>query len=276
MRSSYWNIGNFADSLRGTKKLELGTSKEWREWEKAAKAAHPFRYHLVEEFIPSVQRILSLPYDKVMDIKYTMLNKYVSKTHALTANPKHIKPGSWCDLSERVLFCLFDELVEFVEVESAWKEVAFNSEDREKYNVPRWGLGIFRTRTWRSPEAGMSNLKWQSELKFDEDYCKGETYYMEYTPQAKAAQEIIALYNWWTIDYPKRVEPMEASGWSEYCELVRSKTGCIFDVVDQEDAQLREMSATAHKRLCEIEEQYHLEDESMLIRLVKVRKSLWT
>ena len=276
MRSRYWNIGKFADWLRGTPSIKMGTSREWRVWREKAQTEHPFRYWLVEDFIPAVQRKIYAPYDKVMDIKYTILNKYVTKTHALTASPEHIKPGQWRDLSDRILYCLFDELVDFVEIECAWKEAAFNSdEDNKKYRVPKWGVGLLRTRTWRSVEAGMANLKWQSELKFDEDYHKDEPYYMEYTPQAKAAQEIIALYNWWTLVYPARPEPMEESGWSDYCNRIRESRGCIFDT-DDNSPEMNKLRDEAHDKLMEIEEQYRQEDEQMLIRLIKIRESLWT
>ena len=276
MRNRYWNIGDLADLLRGTKMPQAGTSREWRLWRKKAKEAHPFRYWLVEECLPTIQRRVYSPYDRLMDFKYFLLNKYITKSHALTAHPKHIKPGEWRDLSDRILFCLFDELVNFVEAECAWKEVAFCSEeDGKKYNVPKWGVGVFRTRTWRSPEAGLNNLKWQAELRFDDEWLKDDPCYGKPTPQAIAAQEIIALYTWWTQVYSQRPEPMEASGWSDYCEKVREKTGCIFDTEDH-TPELTEMCDRTHRKLMEIEESYRAEDQEMLIRLIKIRESLWT
>jgi hypothetical protein len=276
MRNHYWNCGKIADLLRGTPKLDAGTAKEWREWNKKAKTLYPFRYWLVEDCIPSIQRRVYAPYDKIMDIKYWLLNRYVTKSHALTAGPKHIKPGQWQDLGDRILYCLFDELVNFVEIECAWRQVAFCSEeDSAKYNVPKWGVGILRTRTWRSARAGLDNLEWQADLKFDDEWLKDDSCYGQPTPQALAAQEILELYKWWTQVYPNRPEPMEESGWSDYCAEARQLTGCIFDTDDQ-SPRMKEKRETSYVRLQEIEEQYRREDEAMLIRLIKVRGSLWT
>jgi hypothetical protein len=36
------------------------------------------------------------------------------------------------------------------------------------------------------------------------------------------------------------------------------------------------MSDTSHKKLQEIEAAYEAEDEAMMIRLIKIRQSLWT
>jgi histone acetyltransferase (RNA polymerase elongator complex component) len=67
---------------------------------------------------------------------------------------------------------------------------------------------------------------------------------------------------------------MDASGWSEYCEKSREAGHNIFSNKEK-DPELVEMSNKAHKKLREIEESYDAEDEEMLIRVIKRRRSLW-
>mgnify|MGYP003350456850 CR=1 FL=1 len=119
--------------------------------------------------------------------------------------------------------CLFNELVDFVEVELAWWHLAWSPEERPKYNMPWWAVGWWRVRLWRCPQAGLDNLAWQSEIVAKEDYGlnPGDKGYGELTRQAINAREILELYKWWTEVYRNRPDPHDASGWSEYCDLKR-------------------------------------------------------
>ena len=117
MRSHYWTCSKFADWLRGTKKLGAGTSEEWDEWNTTAKMKHNFRYWLAEEGLDILQTIVYYPTDKLHDLKYYINNRYVTRSHALTAHARDIKPGNWSDVGNRFLPCLFNELVDFVEID---------------------------------------------------------------------------------------------------------------------------------------------------------------
>jgi phage/plasmid-associated DNA primase len=98
----------------------------------------------------------------------------------------------------------------------------------------------------------------------------------ELTYQAKAAKEIIELYTWWTVTYRNRPDAYEASGWSAYCEASRLANGGKLSWSGDKSPELKKMSNTAHKLLRKIEADYEKEDEQMMIRLIKVRQSLWT
>jgi hypothetical protein len=197
----------------------------------------------------------------------------------LTAHPQDIKPGQWQDVGNRFLPCLFNELQDFVEIELAWWHLAWASkEERAKYNMPWWAYGWWRVRTWRCPQAGLDNLEWQRNLRFGEDegFEKGDPHIGQPTPQAKNAQEILDLYNWWTQVYRNRPEPMEASGWSAYCEAARLANGGRMMFGADKTPELKKMSDKAMKKLHKIEADYEKEDEAMMIRLIKVRNALWT
>lgn len=275
MRNRYWNIGPFADWLRGTPSPGAETSKGWREWTARAKSAHPIRYWFVEEGLRYIQNFIMWPIDRLYDVKYYINNRFVTRTHCLTAHPRDIKPGTWYDVGNRFLPCLFNELVDFVEIELAWWEIAWNEEGRKKFKSPWYATGWFRWRTWRSREAGLANLAWQKTCD-NKDYTpEDDPRYGELTHQAHAAKEIEALYLWWTEGRPKRPDPMDASGWSKYCEERWEKDQSILDQFD-DDAPGKVDTRPMLDMMNDMEAKYEQEDEEMMIRLIKIRQSLWT
>jgi hypothetical protein len=173
---------------------------------------------------------------------------------------------------------LFNELVDFVEIESAWSHIAWGSkEDRAKYNPPFWASGWFRWRVWRCPEAGIDHLDWAMTLTMGEDWGvnNDNPNFGKPTGQAIRAKEIKELYTWWTVIRPGRPDPYEISGWSDYCEKSRELNGGkLFG--GKKTPELEKMSKRAHKLLQKIEAGYEKEDEAMMIRLIKARDSLWT
>ena len=277
MRSHYWTIGPFADWLRGTPKLKCGTSEEWNDWEDRAKAAHPIRWWIAEEGLDYLQKFVYYIPDRLNDLRYYINNRWVSHSHRLTAHPRDIKPGNWSDVGNRFLPCLFNELVDFVEIEQAWHHCIWSDEAKTKFNVPWYRKGWLRWRTWRCPEAGLEYLRWATTLTNEEFLDEGEKHLAEPTYQAKAAKEIIELYTWWTVTYRNRPDAYDASGWSAYCEASRAANGgrLSFGSADK-TPELKKMSDEAHKKLREIEEAYTKEEEEMMIRLIKIRESLWT
>ncbi len=277
MRSNYWTCSKFADWLRGTPKLKCGTSEEWDAWYAESAKAHPIRYWIAEEGLDYAQNIFCWIPDRLNDIRYYINNRWVSRSHSLTAHPRDIKPGSWSDVGNRFLPCLFNELVDFVEIEQAWHYVMWNSEEQKKYEVPWWRRGWFRWRSWRSPEAGMAYLNWASTLTNEEFLEEGEKHKAVPTGQALAAKEIIELYTWWTVTYRNRPDPYDASGWSAYCEASREANGGKLSWGGHKDnPELKKMSNKAHKLLRKMEADYAKEEEQMMIRLIKIRDSLWT
>ena len=275
--NNYWSNTKFAKWLSGTPKPAAGTAREWREWRETAKKSHPFRYWLSEEGLSYLQDFVYWPYNTFHSFRYYINNRWVTKSHALTAHPNDIKPGKWQDVGYRFLPCLFNELVDFVEVETAWMHVVWDEDARKKYCTPWWRTSFFRWRTWRCPEAGIAHLDWAASLT-NEEWCdKTDPEYGKPTPQALAAMEIKELYTWWKDVYPNRPDPYDISGWSELCDKNR-KTGDVLSILDYENETPDERLErnAVHKKLQDIETEYEQEEEDMLIRLIKVRRSLWT
>lgn len=277
MRSNYWTCSSFADWLRGTDKPNAGTSGEWAQWKRASKEKHPFRYWLAEEGLDIIQNFFCWPNDRLNDIRYYINNRWVSKSHALTAHPRDIKPGAWQDVGNRFLPCMFNELVDFVEIEQAWHFCIWDDEAKAKYNVPWYRKGWLRWRTWRCAEAGLAYLDWAKDLKIDDNMGAepGDENYGKPTYQAIAAKEIIELYTWWTKTRPARPDPYEVSGWREICDKRRQDYPDEF-LPEERTEDERTATRRALDLMNEIDAKYEKEDEEMMIRLIKIRQSLWT
>jgi hypothetical protein len=166
--------------------------------------------------------------------------------------------------------------VDYVEVELAWWHIAWSGKDeRAKYKAPWYSTGWWRWRTWRSRQAGLDNLAWQMTCD-NRDYTpEDDPRYGELTQQAHNAAEILALYTWWTEERPLRPDPMEASGWSDHCEQRRIKNGSLFANLEDEAGEKIDTSPMLNM-INELEAKYEQEDTDMMIRLIKVRHSLWT
>lgn len=263
----YWSCSKLADWIRGVPKPHSATPEEWASWEKKAKIK-PVRYWLAEEGLDLVQNIVLLPLNILRNLLSYIDNRWIHKTHALTSI---LKPGKWHDLDTRLLHSLFDELVNFVEIELALINLA-----SEKYSIS-WYHKFTHFIFWRNSEAGIEYLDWSAQLKHDEEWDdKNNPNYNQPTSQAIAAQEILRLYEWWKKERPNRPDPMDASGWSEYCEKKRQGADPDDDLgwisCNSNDEERRKILDLCHK----MEKEQEDEDTEMLIRLIKIRSSLWT
>ena len=274
----YWSCGKLADKIRGTIKpsaLEIG---KWNDWEEYARANHPVRYWIAEEGLDKLQKFISWPADRINDIRYWLNNYFITKTHTLTSSS--LERGKWHELDERILHCVFDELVNFVEIDKAWMHVVFADEEtRNKYKLPFWRKQWWTRwfKVWRSRQAGLDHLAWEMSLTNEEFLEEGEKHLAKPTGQAETAKEVYDLYTWWTVTRPARPDPYDASGWTSYCEASREANGGkLFPFDTNESKELKAMSRAAHKKLDKMEADYEKEDTENLIKLIKLRRGLWT
>lgn len=269
---NYWTCSKFADWLRGTDKLHCGTSKEWAQWKRASKEKHPFRYWLAEEGLDHIQDVWMWIPDKINNIRYYVNNRWITHTHALRAHPRDIKRGTWHDVGNRFLPCLMNELVDFVEIELAWNYCVWNEEARKKHEYPWWRRWY---RNWRSESAAMDYIAWAKTLTNAEFLDEDKKHEAVPTAQAEAAKEIEILYKWWKYERPLRPDPYEVSGWSDICDRRRVKYPD--EILPEDDTkEEKKESRKALDMIHELEAKYESEDEEMMIRLIKIRQSLWT
>ncbi len=223
MKTNHWSCSKFADWLRGTPKPFAATAEEWRTWRDMAKKKK-FRYWLTEEGLDHLQSFVNWPEDTARKVRCYINNRWITKSHALTSG---LERGQWHDFDIRLLHSVFDELINFVEIELA--STPLHSSEK-KYKAT-WG--------GRSPEAGTDHLKWASELKNENNGCPDDG---QPSQQALAAQETLALYQWWKVERPNRPDSN---------------------------------NITSQEKL-DLEKKQDDEDTAMLVRLVKIRQSLWT
>lgn len=273
LQNKYWSNSKFSDWLRGTPKPYALELHEWSVWRQQAQEAHPVRYWIVEEFFDWLQDVITWPNRKIRGMLYYINNRWFSRPNALVAKPDQIKPGQWCDLSHRILPCAFSALEDFVEIESAWMEVAFSDEKR---CLAPWWRRLRLYRQWRSPEHGIAHLEWARSLIYDESMGVDPDHelYGKPTPQAQSATEILELYTWWKKVYPRRPDPHDVSGWSQICNEIREKYGNLFH--SKLTAQENQKMKISMDKLSQIEAEYEQEETEMLHRLIKIRMSLWT
>lgn len=286
MRIKYWSNSKFADWVRGVQKPPYLEWRQWDTWNEVTKLSKPLRYFLAEEGLDRLQDIVMFPNDVVYSIRLWIENKYINKTHALTSSS--LKRGDFHEFETRMLHCLFDELVNFVECEKAWMAVICES-DPVKYPRPKFRF----FKTYRNRQAGLDYLNWEASVRDNNG---------ELREQAKSAKEILELYHWWTETRKNRPDIYEESGWNKISgESNKEEFHAGWEAFDKAfedvDAALKnpidnitELTETAKSefaekakyvkeildKLNELEESYNNEDEEMLIRLVKVRMSLWT
>lgn len=249
---SYWSNTKFADWLRGTKQPYYATSTEWNEWRMMAKASHPFRYWFVEEALDSIQMFFRSPLTLAEDIKYYLRNRFVDKPHLLSST---LKKGEWHEMDNRMLFCLMDSMVNFVEDELAHHYMACNG---KKYH--------------NKANAGLDYLRWAMSLT-NIDYKRPEEP-EEPTQQAIYAKELFFIYDWWKYVRPNRKEPGEDSGWDALCDK-REKAGHLFldwKETEEEKAETKKILDLYRK----LENEHYQEDTNMLIKLINIRQGLWT
>lgn len=254
-RMRYWSCSAFADWLRGTAKPGAATIPDWDDWKVAAKTKNKFRFWLAEEGLDTIQNILHFPLDLVHEVKYRIRMRFFLKPFALFSDS--LNRYSWTDLDSRILYCLFDELVKFVEIEMAWMYLTWDKEARERFNIGKF-KGFWRV--GRVPLAGLAYLQRYMDGP-EEEWGNPASY-----------KEIFELYTWWK-QRDSRPDPFEASGWAE---LADAPSFGLFGLWRDVSDEGREKRDKVMNELTRIEDEYEAEDEAMLIRLIKIRKHLWT
>ena len=265
-RYKYWSCSKLADIIRGTPKMKSGTLEEWNEWDKKSKLFNPIRFWLAEEGLNLMQDFLYTPYDTINDIKSWWSNFFIYQPHRLTTD---LKRGKWHEFDERLLHGMFEDLLDFVEIEKA-----MNNWGKDRIKPMRWWNGWFSK--YRSQRDGLSHLLWETTLINDEQYLheEGSDDYGKPTYQALRAMETLELYVWWKYIRPMRESSMDASGYTEYFRRLDDENKTFLATPKTEEDHLWIDAASAMNDA--FESYYEEEDTEMMKRLVELRGSLWT
>lgn len=236
----------------------------WEEWDKELKATRPVAYFLTETLPDWLEKPAEWLIDPLHSAHYYFRNRFVDKTHYLRTD---LEPGKWHEFETCMLHGCFTEMVDFIEVEMAWHHVCWASEEeRQKYHVPFWRRHrLLRFKRWRNPQAGIDHLKWEMTLE-------------EPTHQRERAFELMFLYTWWK-KRANRKDEWEETGLRAFWDSMDTKYGDEWlglgkkSLMTSAERQEYDRLSDAVRKM---EEDRHQEDDDMLIRLVKLRRTMWT
>lgn len=221
------------------------TMEGWRDFNAEFKTKAPIRYALEKASIH-----LSVWKKRyTTDVYYWIRHRTVDKYHVLQTG---LKPGYY-DKDHLMLYVNFNLLKDYVEVECAhiqyWSEREWKS-----YSFLEWIKSKFTKIDGN--KYGIKYLEYESSLG------------QESPAQAANAKEILILYKWWTEVRPNRETKMP-----ENIRKILDGTKSVYDIFGLSDRNPECKSYWDGK--FQTEQQWDQEDEYMLIRLMKVRKSLW-
>lgn len=236
----------------------------WDEWHLAAKKSNPFGYWIHETIPDFFHACLRKITDPFRNIKFWVRYRVFDRYHVI---PTGLKPG-YHEFDERCMNGMFNMLVYYVEYELAWRYALSDAELKKKY--PWYSKGWFRFKSAPMPNEGLLHLKWESTLD-----SPNLPHGSRNDWQAQRAREVIDLYHWWKFIRPMRKDPMDLSGWTELCEEKRKK-GIKPLSSKGMTANDKKKERAALDRCHAIEQSYEDEDTGQLIRLIKIRKGLWT
>lgn len=274
-RAHYWSNSKFADWVRDTfadyKKLGVVTMEEWDEYHDANKTNSPFVYWFTEDFLTLLQDVLMFPSDVVDEVRHYWVNRFVTKTHMINTK---LKPGQWHETDTRMMHGMFQLLVDFVEIEKAQMNAWCSPKEVDR---PWWyRFRVFRWSDYRSRKDGIAYLDWEITL----DAPNVDEYGTDHScpAQAASAAETKKLYLWWTEQRPARPDPFDASGYTASLNELEikypdSKGRMFFGKYSEEDDKKLLNTMTEADNTTQ---RYEDEDMEMMIRLVKIKSSLWT
>lgn len=251
-RTTYWSNSKLAGYIRRQfgdfTKPQRATMEDWNTWEQQNQSQHPIIYWITEIGFNFLQDIVMFPLDVWEEIRVYIRNRFIDKIHILQTK---LTPGRFYEFDTRLLHGAFNSLVDFVECDLAWMQVVFTEDKGKKYGYPFWSRNRgFRFGKFRCREAGLDYLQWEMTLINECEWLTEEekVNHPEYkcgepSSQAERAKEVLSLYTWWTLQRPNRIDPFD--------------DGFVGDPFEEENRQYEE-------------------DNEMLIRLIKIRKSLWT
>ena len=269
---------NYASStpfkwLRKKLKIEKPSALPWGQWElwdEDLRTRRPIAFFLTETLPDWLEKPGEWIVDPIDNAIYYIRRRFIYRTHYLETS---LKPGRHYDYDTRFLHALFNSLVEYVECEKAWANIRWGEDEVDKYNLPWWAKSwYFRWRIWRCPRAGLDHLQWEMDPE------KGA-----HDNQREVAREIYVLYIWWKEIRSKR--NIDEDAWIECgmkafydrmdAKYGEHKWGIFSNKNSMTPAEKREYDRLG-KLNREIEEAWYQEDEDMLIRLIKIRRGLWT
>lgn len=229
--------------------------KGWGEFDARFKKEAPIRHFLVKTAPDSIRPLKWRWERSVSWLRFRVVRYHIVDT-GLTPD--------YYETEELILNANFNLLKNFVEVQKGWMYAICHSDEIKLDWKERW-IPFYRQITFSRADLGIKYLEWEATLDSEElDPMKRNPH------QAIKAREVLELYRWWTEIRPNRkeVDHVEYDDQGLY-------GGCLNEDFDK-DAVDWQASQKAYNYQEQQEEDWDTEDTDMLIRLIKIRKELWT
>lgn len=234
------------------------SSKGWRLFNKEFEETSPIRYYFHRNFKKTFIWPISFRYRRISEwIRYRTYDRY----HILDTG---LDPGYY-DISTKMLNVNFNMLKNHVEIELA-KHSYWCGEGRENISWCEKHMPFYYIfYPFCRPDIGIKHCEWASTLD-DPALPINE----RSDRQAKDAREILALYYWWVNERPARKELEHVS----YNDQGMGSLGCFDDDFDRSAEDYRD-HVKSMDDINKQEEDWSIQDDEMLIRLMKIRHGLW-
>jgi len=227
----------------------------WRKRESRLKSSFPIRF-FIWETLPDIWNYkIRSPINRARNwVRFRTWDRYHIVDTGLEPN--------YYDPDHRMLHANFQILVDYVEIELAAMNLAMGDGDDLLENMStNWKLNKFRKlfrkfrrNSERLPEEGLKHLDWEIVE------CKHSN-----PSQSESAKEKKYLYLWWTVWRNEREDPLSSP-------LIWDQDDMTTDL----SAILKGKNRSQYRLSDRMETFYLNEDNEMLMRLVKIRNSLWT
>ena len=235
------------------------SSKGWRLFDQEFREKAPIRYWIMHDLRNATIQPLKFKYRSISEwIRYRTTRRY----HVVDTG---LPPGYY-DVDNRILNANFNLLKNFVECEQARQRYHW-SDDGIKVSPWYTKLPLYWTFVeFRRPDLGIKHFEWAATL--DDPALPPHE---RSDKQAEDAREILALYYWWVRDRPAR----KVVEYKDYNDQGLGILGAFDADFDRNAPDYKEYQASVEKSVNQ-EEQWNEEDTAMLIRLMKIRRGLWT
>ncbi len=233
---------------------DAASMEEWEVWNNNAKKSK-----LKWFFADTIPSWFSVTFSyRYTNFTSKLKSKYIRKHNLIRINS--LKDDEWYNTDTRMMHGMFGLLVDFVELEKAHMQVIFSEEDAPRY---------MRKANYRNGDLGLKYLDWEISL--------GKEGGMN---QSKNAKQIKALYLWWKYERPLRTELMDVKGsmgisTNEFYSDTYDDA-ISFTALGRKIDKNPELYKDVNEAYNNAEKKYEKEDEQMLTKLIKIRKSLWT
>jgi len=233
------------------------SSKGWRLFKEEFAERAPIRFWLKYNF-PKYTNPIIWRYNDIKNwIRYRTTDRY----HIVNTG---LEPGYY-NIDTIMLNANFTLLKDFVECRQAWCSMALEGKNPRTWlekNIPFYYYFF----PFRSPEFGIKHFEWAATLD-----NPSLPIHERSESQACAAREVLALYYWWTKERPARKEIDIPS----YDDQDLGIMACL-DSDFNRNAEDYKAHAEAMEKNSALSDKWAEEDTEMLIRLMKIRSSLWT